>query len=148
MKRVLLTLALCSVVAVAGCGKKNTTEPPKSLGVYQELNLTVEQNKKLADIRKDQRQKMEAIRKEMEAKRNELLDVDGTKNFSDAEKKANHEKYRAAAAQMRDKMAAQRTAYDNAFMGILNADQKKIYQNYIDQRESERVKREKNLLKK
>ena len=75
MKKVLLTLALCSVVAVAGCGKKNTTEPPKSIGIYQELNLTVEQNKKVADIRKAQRQKMEAIRKEMEAKRNELREL-------------------------------------------------------------------------
>ena len=148
MKKVLLTLTLCSIIAVAGCGKKDTPQVPKSVSIYQELSLTSEQNKKLADIRASQRQKMEAIRKDMEEKRNNLLDLDGSKKFTDAQKKENHEKYRAAAAQMRDKMAAERKAYDNAFMGILNDDQKKVYQNYLDQRESEKIKREKNLLKK
>ena len=54
MKKVLLTLALCSVVAIAGCGKKDTPKVPKSVGIYQQLNLTAEQNKKLADITTEQ----------------------------------------------------------------------------------------------
>ena len=74
MKKVLLTLALCSVIAVAGCGKKDAPQVPKSVSIYQQLNLTPEQNKKLADIRAAQRQKMEAIRKGMEEKRNTLLE--------------------------------------------------------------------------
>ena len=147
MKKVLLTLALCSVVAVAGCGKKNTPEVPKSVSIYQQLNLSPEQNKKLADIRAAQRQKMEAIRKGMEAKRTAFLDLDGSKNFTEAQRKENHEKYRAAANEMREQLAAERAAYDNAFMGILDDKQKKTYQKYLDQREKERVQREKDFQK-
>jgi len=148
MKKVLLTLALCSVIAVAGCGKKDAPQVPKSVSIYQQLNLTPEQNKKLADIRATQRQKMEAIRKGMEEKRNTLLDVDGSKKFTDAQKKENHEKYRAAANEMREQLAAERAAYDNALMGILDEKQKKTYQKYLDQREKERIQREKEFMKK
>ncbi len=147
MKKVLLTLALCSVIAIAGCGKKSGPEVPKSVSIYQQLNLTPEQNKKLADIRTAQRQKMETIRKNMEQKRETLLDLDGTKNFTEAQRKENHEKYRAAANEMREQLAAERAAYDTALMGILDEKQKKTYQKYLDQREKERVQREREYQK-
>ena len=135
------------MVAVAGCGKKNTPKVPKSVSIYQQLNLTAEQSKKLADIRATQRQKMEVIRKDMETKRNELLDTDGTKKFTDAQRKENHEKYRAAAAEMREKLAAERAAYDTSLMGILDEKQKKTYQKYLNQREKEKAEREKEFNK-
>ena len=147
MKKVLLTLALCSLVAVAGCGKKATNEVPKSVSIYQQLNLSEEQNKKLQDIRTVQRQKMEIIRKDLEKKRAELLDLDGTKKFSDEQKKANHEKYRQAATEMREKLAAERAAYDAALMNILDNGQKKTYQKYLNQREKERNQREQEYKK-
>jgi len=128
--------------------QEDAPQVPKSVSIYQQLNLTPEQNKKLADIRATQRQKMEAIRKGMEEKRNTLLDVDGSKKFTDAQKKENHEKYRAAANEMREQLAAERAAYDNALMGILDEKQKKTYQKYLDQREKERIQREKEFMKK
>ncbi len=148
MKKVLLTLALCSMIAVAGCGKKATNELPKSVSIYQQLNLTVDQNKKLAEIRTAQRQKMEAIRKDMDQKRAEYLDVDGTKKFTEAQKKENHEKYRQAATEMREKLAAERAAYDTALMNILDDSQKKTYKKYLDQREKEKAQREKEYKQK
>lgn len=148
MKKLLLTLTLCALVVVAGCGKKNTPEVPKSVSIYQQLKLTPEQNKKLADIRAAQRQKMEVIRKEMDSKRTTLLDIDGTKNFTDAQRKANHEKYRIAANEMREQLAAERAAYDKALMEMLDDKQKKTYKKYLDQREKEKVQREREFQKK
>ena len=148
MKKVLLTLTLCSLIAIAGCGKKNTEgDIPKSVSIYQQLNLTEDQSKKLQDIRTVQRQKMEIIRKDLEKKRAELLDLDGTKKFTEEQKKANHEKYRQAATEMRDKLAAERAAYDAALMNILDNNQKKTYQKYLNQREKERNQREQEYKK-
>ncbi len=142
MKKALLALTLCALIVVAGCGKKPSNEIPKSVTIYQELNLTAEQNKKLADIRATQKQKMDAIRKELDDQRAILVDTDGSKKFTEAQKRENSAKYRAAASQMRDKLSIERKAYDNAFMGILDDKQKKTYQRYLEEREKEKLARE------
>ena len=147
MKKVLLALMICSIMVVSGCNKQSEPKLPKSIQTYQKLNLTPEQNKKLADIRAEQRKKIDAIRNDIEAKRKELLDVDANKKLTDEQKRANHEKYRAAANDMRVKLAAERVEYDNAMMGILDDNQKKIYQKYLDQREKEKAQRTKEFQK-
>ena len=149
MKKVLLLLMICSIIVVSGCGKKQPeNQLPKSNQTYQQLNLTPEQNKKLADIRNTQRKKMDAIRSDIEAKRKDLLDAEKNKKLSDEQKRANQEKYRTAANEMRVKIAAERVEYDNALMGILDDKQKQIYKKYMTQREKEKAQRTKEFQKK
>ena len=64
MRKVLLALMICSIIVVSGCNKK-AEEPklPKSIQTYQQLNLSPEQYKKLADIRETQRKKIDAKNK-------------------------------------------------------------------------------------
>ena len=67
MKKVLLALMACSIFALSGCVQKEPrADVPKSIKIYQNINFTPEQNKKMADIRETQRSKIEALRKEME----------------------------------------------------------------------------------
>ena len=147
MKKVLLALMICSIMVVSGCNNQEEPKLPKSIQTYQKLNLTPEQNKKLADIRAEQRKKIDAIRNDIEAKRKDLLDTEKNKTLSDEQKRANQEKYRAAANDMRVKLAAERVEYDNAMMGILDDSQKKIYQKYMDLREKEKEQRTKEFQK-
>lgn len=87
MKKVLLALMICSIMIVSGCNKQNEPKLPKSIQTYQKLNLTEEQNKKLADIRAEQRKKIDEIRAEIESKRKTLLDVDANKKLTDEQKR-------------------------------------------------------------
>ena len=141
MKKLFLMLMLCSFVLVTGCDKQEGAKVPKSVIIYQELNLSAEQNKKLADIRSTQRDKIDLIRKDLENQRKTLLDPEKIKNLSEDKKKENYEKYRTASNAMRDKLTEARTEYDNAFIGILDENQKKTYQKYLNQREKERNER-------
>ena len=148
MKKLVLMLALCSMIAMTGCDKKdNTPSIPKSVTIYQQLSLTEEQGKELTKIRENQRAKMDKIRKNIDEQRKKLIAPDVLKNLSEDKKQENFTKYREASQSMRDELAKQRAAYDEAFMGILDDNQKKIYQNYLKQREKERVQREKEFLK-
>lgn len=148
MRKVLLALMICSIIVVSGCNKK-AEEPklPKSIQTYQQLNLTQEQSKKLAEIRETQRKKIDAIRNDIEAKRKDLLDDEKNKTLSEQQKRENHEKYRAAANDMRVKLAAERVEYDNAMMNILDDSQKKTFQKYMEQREKEKAERTKEFQK-
>ncbi|MCQ2958317.1 MAG: Spy/CpxP family protein refolding chaperone [Candidatus Gastranaerophilales bacterium] len=149
MKKLVLTLALCSLIAVTGCDKKqNGPSVPKSVSTYQQLNLTTEQSQKLSKIREEQRAKMDTIRKKMEDQRKALVSPEATKNLSEDKKQENFTKYREASQGMRDELAKQRAAYDEAFMGILDDNQKKIYQKYLNQREKEKQQRIKDFEKK
>ena len=141
MKRVLLALMLCSIILVSGCNKKDEPKLPKSIQTYQQLNLTPEQNKQLANIRNEQRKKIDAIRKDIDAKRKALLDTQKNTKLTQDQIRENQEKYRVATNDMRVKLAEERVAYDNALMGILDDKQKKIYQKYINQREKEKEAR-------
>ncbi|MCR4881368.1 MAG: Spy/CpxP family protein refolding chaperone [bacterium] len=147
MKKVLLALMICSIMVVSGCNNQEEPKLPKSIQTYQKLNLTPEQNKKLADIRAEQRKKIDAIRNDIESKRKDLLDTEKNKTLSDEQKRANQEKYRTAANDMRVKLAAERVEYDNAMMSILDDSQKKIYQKYMDLREKEKEQRTKEFQK-
>lgn len=148
MKKIFLTVALCSMIILSGCGeKKKTTQVPKSVKTYQQLNLTPEQNKKLSAIRAAQRTKMDAIRKEMDENRKLLPSASDATKLTAEQRKANLEKYRAAFAKSREKLQAERDSYDKAFMNILDSEQKATYQKYLDQREQEKVAREKQFKK-
>ena len=146
MKKVLLALMACSILTLSGCAQREPrAEVPKSIKTYQEIKFTPEQNKKLADIRETQRSKIEAMRKEMEAKRQELIVSQKNAKLTDEQKHANSEKYRSVVNDTRIKLAAERVAYDNAVLNILDDKQKKIYKKYLDQREKERQSRQKQM---
>ena len=148
MKKLLLGLMLCSIILASGCNKKEEVKVPKSIQTYQQLNLTPEQNKQLANIRNEQKKKIDAIREDIDAKRKSLLDSQKNEKLAPEQVKENQEKYRIAANEMRVKLAEERVAYDNALMGILDDKQKKIYQKYIDQREKEKEARVKEFQRK
>lgn len=145
MKKVLLALMLCSIILVSGCNKKNEPKLPKSIQIYQQLNFTPEQNKQLANIRNEQKKKIDALREDVDAKRKELLETQGKKGLSDEQIRQSQEKYRTAANEMRVKLEEERVAYDKSLMDILDDDQKKIYKKYVDQREKERADRVKEV---
>ena len=146
MRKILLALMLCSIILVSGCNKKQEgPKLPKSIQTYQQLNLSPEQNKQLASIRSEQRKKIDAIRKDIDEKRKALLEAQKNSKLTAEQIKDNQEKYRVAANDMRVKLAEERVAYDNAFMGILDEKQKKVYQKYMEQREKEKEDRVKEF---
>ncbi len=148
MRKFLLALMLCSIVLVSGCDKKQEgPKLPKSIQTYQQLKLSPEQNKQLAAIRSEQRKKIDAIRKDLDAKRKALIDAQKNTKLTQEQIKENQEKYRVAANDMRVKLAEERVSYDNAFMGILDDKQKKVYQKYMEQREKEKEDRIKEFKK-
>ena len=148
MKKLLLALMVCSIFALSGCAQKEPrAEVPRSIKTYQKINFTQEQNKQIADIREAQRSKIEVMRKEMEAKRQELIVSQKNANLTDEQKRANNEKYRTVVNDTRVKLAAERVAYDNAVLNILDDKQKKIYKKYLDQREQERQDRRNKMRK-
>ncbi len=147
MKKIFLALMLCSFVLVTGCEKKDEAKVPKSVIIYQQLELTADQNKKLTDIRATQRAKIDNIRKDLEKQRKTLIDADAIKSLTEDQKKENYEKYRTASNEMRDKLTAARAEYDVAFMDILDDNQRKIYKKYLNQREKEKEQRVKDAKK-
>lgn len=146
MRKVLLAFMFCAIILVTGCKKQEAPKLPKSIQTYQQLNLTAEQNKKLAVIRENQRKKIDAIRMDLDKKRKELIEID-SKKLTTEQRMANNEKYREAANDMRVKLAAERLEYDNALMGLLDDKQKKTYKKYLAQREKEREERNKEFQK-
>jgi len=148
MKKLILALLICSMITITGCDKSKNASVPKSVGTYQQLNLTTEQGEKLVKIRESQRAKMDEIRKKMETQRKTLVSPEATKNLTEEQKQANFDKYKESTKAIREELAQQRAAYDEAFMGILDDNQKKIYQKYLSQREKEKQQRMKNFEKK
>ena len=147
MKKLVLALLICSMITITGCDKNKSTSVPKSVSTYQQLNLTTEQGEKLIKIREAQRVKMDEIRKKMETQRQTLVSPAATKNLTEEQKQANFEKYKESAKALRKEIEQQRAAYDEAFMGILDDNQKKTYQKYLNLREKEKQQRIKDFEK-
>jgi len=147
MKKILLAFMLCSLVIFSGCKKQEGAQIPTSIRTYQELKLSPEQNKQLQALREKQRTKIDALRNDVEKQRKALLGADVRKDLTAEQLQKNREKYKAAANEMRVKVAAERVEFDKAMMNILDDKQKKTYQKYLKQREKEREKRNKEFVK-
>ncbi|MDD3594205.1 MAG: hypothetical protein PHX18_06225 [Candidatus Gastranaerophilales bacterium] len=151
MKKALLTLTICSVLLIStGCLKKaNEPQIPKSITVYQQLNLTMEQQSKLKDIRERQRIKTDELRQELDKKRNVLLqnNVDVAK-MPEADRKKAMEELRKQSEAMRNELMELRNQYDKEFLGILDKRQEKIYKKYLEERNNEMKEIIKNAQKK